>query len=318
MSMSTMTHDPRSAHPAPPASRVLAESFDQCHRLTRRHARNFYYGMRVMPTAKRRCMYAIYAWMRAADDLADEQNDPQQNATRLEQFREMTMFAMDPDGGVPQPPAATGASVWPAVRHTLLEHEIPADYLNAMIDGQLLDQHKTRYDTFAQLYDYCYKVASVVGLVCITVWGHDGAAEVRRMAEHRGVALQLTNILRDLVEDARRGRLYLPGDELRRFGFEPDELVGQLAGGGVNGRFEQLMAYQIDRARSYYQQSAELDAHIDAKCRPASWAIMRIYRGLLDKIAAHPRRVLGGRVRLSGFSKATIALRALCRCGLRA
>jgi phytoene synthase len=272
--------------------------------------------MRVMPAAKRRAMYAIYAWMRAADDLADEQNDPQQNATRLEQFREMTMFAMDRDGGVPQPLAAGGESVWPAVRHTLLEHEIPADYLNAMIDGQLLDQHKTRYDTFEQLYDYCYKVASVVGLVCITVWGHDGAADVQRMAERRGVALQLTNILRDLVEDARRGRLYLPGDELRRFGFEPDELVGQLAAGSVNGRFEQLMAYQVDRARSYYQQSAGLEAHIDAKCRPASWAIMRIYRGLLDKIAAHPRRVLRGRVRLSGFNKATVAIRALCRCGI--
>lgn len=316
--MITMTHDPCSAHPARPASQILKQSFDECHRLTRRHARNFYYGMRVMPIGKRRSMYAIYAWMRAADDLADEHNDPQQNAARLEQFREMTMLAMNPDGDVPTQFPATCESVWPAVRHTLLKHEIPADYLNAMIDGQLLDQHKTRYGTFSQLYDYCYKVASVVGLVCITIWGHDGTAEVRRMAEHRGVALQLTNILRDLVEDAQRGRLYLPGDELREFGFDPEELVGQLATGSVNGRFDQLMAYQVDRARSYYQQSAELDAHIDAKCRPASWAIMRIYRGLLDKIAVHPRHVLGRRVRLSGFSKAAIALRALCRCGLHA
>jgi phytoene synthase len=186
-----------------------------------------------------------------------------------------------------------------------------------MIAGQLLDQSKTRYADFAELHDYCYKVAGTVGVVCLDIWGFGGGEETRGLAIRRGLALQLTNILRDLVEDARRDRLYLPLDELKRCGTDAQGFLSRVRAGQADEVFDAVMRFQVERTARFYAESAALESRIDPTCRATCWSLMRIYRGLFDKIAADPRRVLRQRVRLSSFQKLGIALSASWHRGVR-
>jgi phytoene synthase len=149
-----------------------------------------------------------------------------------------------------------------------------------------------------------------VGLVCVSVWGYDGGDATLKLAEQRGVALQLTNILRDVVEDAKRGRVYLPDDELAAHGFDHESFIDAMRRGDGDERFDRLMRFQIDRARSFYDASSPLEGFLPADCRPTCWAIMAVYRRLLEKIAADPRRVLHERVRLRKAQKVAVVLRA--------
>lgn len=296
----------------------LRASFDYCRQVTRTQAKNFYYGLKLMPQPKRSAMFAVYAWMRTADDLADEPGPYDEKASRLEAFRRRTMAAIDPHAEWSQASLeGEREMIWPAVSKTVRDYHIPSQYLHDMIDGQLLDQYQTSYDTFEQLYDYCYKVASVVGLVCLSVWGYLGGPATQKLAEYRGIALQLTNILRDIVEDAGRGRVYLPAEDLVQFGFRPGSFAKQVLAGGLDSAFDALMAFQTARARRYYEMSAQLERYIAPACRPTSWAMMRIYDGLLRKIARRPRSVLSGSVRLARSQKFCIALRATWHRGLR-
>jgi len=288
----------------------LDASRGHCCAVARTHARNFYYGMKLTPEPKRSALYAVYAWMRAADDLADDAGTPQEKERRLEAFRRQTCHVIDP-GTTQWPDDPPNALIWPAVRQAFVDYRVPVEYLHAMIDGQLLDQHRTRYQTYAELDDYCYKVAGVVGLVCIAIWGHEGGEAARRLAIMRGSALQLTNILRDLVEDAQRGRVYLPAEELVQYGYRtPDDFRDAVLSRNADDRFDRLMRFQVARARKCYDDSASLDGMIEPSCRACSWALMRIYRALLDRIEAAPRRVLTERVKLSKMTKVMIALRA--------
>ena len=301
-----------------------AESYAYCHHLTRIRARNFYYGLKLTPEPKRSALYAIYAWMRAADDLADADSDLDARKDRLEAFWRLTTTALDshPDGSgydlirmVEDSPLSQDtlhATMWPAVQKTAFDYQIPTANLGAILEGQLLDQEKNHYDSFDQLRDYCYKVAGVVGLVCVRIWGCDEDESIRKLAVSRGIAFQLTNILRDLAEDAHRSRIYLPSDELQQFSYDPADLRQ----GKVNEAFDELMAFQIDRARSFYVESDNLEQSLDPSCRPASWTLMRVYRNLLEKIARNPRRVLSHRVHLSGLAKASIAMKATWRLGV--
>jgi 15-cis-phytoene synthase len=267
-------------------------------------------------------MYAIYAWMRAADDLADEiapGSDRAAQLARIEAFRTQTHTALA-TGQAPTDASISAlpyAPMWPAVVDTLRRYAVNVEHLDDMIAGQLLDGHKTTYANWAELHDYCYKVASTVGLVCIGVWGSvpgSDPARVRELAIKRGVALQLTNILRDVVEDETRDRVYLPGDEVAAvFGTVERFRERVRSGGGADSVFIEFMRPQIARARRHYDESAELESHLASDCRSTSWAIMRIYRGLLDKIEADPGRVLRERVRLSTPRKLAIGLGALWR-----
>lgn len=289
----------------------MAASREHCRAIVREHARNFYYGMKLTPEPKRSAMYAVYAWMRAADDLADDAGTREEKERRLGAFRRYTCEIIEPQA-VPLTDDSSNALIWPAVRRAFVDYKITPEYLHAMIDGQLLDQHQTRYATYAQLDDYCYKVAGVVGLVCISIWGHSGGDDARRFAVVRGSALQLTNILRDIVEDAQRDRVYLPAEELSQFGYAtPEAFREAVLAKNIDDRFDRLMRFQIERARQFYQASAALDGMVEPSCRACSWAIMRIYRGLLDKIEANPRRVLAERVKLSRFAKIMLMLRAM-------
>ncbi len=299
--MSTSTSTVRTFTASPHDDPVLNASFLHCQRISRSQAHNFYYGMKLTPEPKRSAMYAIYAWMRKADDLADGTGTLEEKTDRIEAFRRQTHAVVESTGPVPD-----DDPMWPAVRQTIRHFNIPLAYLDDMIAGQLLDQRKDRYETFEELYDYCYKVASVVGLVCITVWGYRGGEATRKMAEHRGIALQLTNILRDIAEDASRGRIYLPAEDLATFHVSPEDLARRRTGPA----FDRLMQFQIERARRYYEQSQALEEHLDASCRATSWAMMRIYQRLLEKIAAEPRQVLRRRIRLSRLQKLYIGMRA--------
>lgn len=298
---------------APDDSEALtSESFEWCRRVSRARARNFYYGMKLTPPDTRRSMHAVYAWMRAADDLADNPSARNGQALtvgpRLEALRRLTHRMIDAPE-MPDPCDTDFAPMWPAVRETFRSHRIPIDYLDAMIDGQLLDASAHTYHTFDDLYDYCYKVASVVGLTCVEVWGHDDDDRVCTLAEHRGIAFQLTNILRDVVEDSQRGRTYLPQEDFDSFGLSPD----QIKKGQADQAFDRFMAYQIQRAQSYYDRSMDLEQHLNQSCRAASWAMMRTYHDLLGRIRKDPRRVLHARVRLSAIRKSSIVLTAALR-----
>ncbi|MAE66532.1 MAG: farnesyl-diphosphate farnesyltransferase [Phycisphaeraceae bacterium] len=292
-------------------------SMAHCRDVTRRRARNFYYGLKLTPEPKRSALYAIYAFMRACDDLADEVDIEVPGAAneaieRIERFRARMVEAVDrgPEATLP------GGPVWPAFQQVVHRYDVDPAHLHAMLDGQCDDMVRRRYADFEQLRDYCYKVASVVGLMCIDVWGwqdEKDAAVGREKAADRGIALQLTNILRDVVEDARRDRVYLPADELARFDLDADELRRQLLSGDVDGRFDDLMGFQLERARSYFHRSNGLERLIQSDCRPTCWSMMRIYRGILDRIEKRPRAVLTRRVRLSGVEKSMIAMSAMFR-----
>ena len=271
----------------------LAQSIAFCRRLTQQQAKNFYYALRLLGEPKRSAMYVLYAWMRLADDIADAEDGRtvEQKAEQLDTFGLQTHAALE---GLA--PADDGREIWPAFVEMVRRYSIPAELFDEMIAGQRQDLRPMQIQTFAELHQYCYRVAGVVGLASIHIWGYEGGESTHRLAIDRGVAFQLTNILRDLREDASRGRVYLPEKGISTF--SPD------------AAFVSLMRFQIDRAESYYRASADLESRIHPDSRPALIAMTSIYRGLLSKIARDPTRVLRGRVRLSTFSKLLIAWRA--------
>lgn len=293
----------------------VAESFTHCHQVTRQRARNFYYGMKLTPEPKRSAMYALYTWMRQADDLADQPGPTDQKIQRIEAFRHEThaRLAGSPvlGNGTDEDEKTGTQPFWPAFTDTISRYRIPMNYLDAMIDGQIVDQHKARYATFDELYDYCYKVASVVGLCCIEIWGYEGGEQTRQLSEWRGIAFQLTNILRDLREDAQRDRVYLPAELCQLHELNPAMFTVKIQPELLKGAKE-----LADRAASFYSRSAELDERVHRDGRPCLQAMTQIYQGLLEKIRAAPERAVEGqRVRLSAWRKGLIALRARWAAG---
>src|SRR4051812_26269549 len=194
----------------------LRSSYRFCCDLSRREARNFYYSFLLLPADRRRSMCALYAFLRHTDDLADEPGPADTKRSALDSWR------LDLDRSLAGHPDS-----WPglpALADTVRRHAIPPKHLNDVIDGCLMDLEPRPYATFDDLYAYCYRVASAVGLSCLHIWGYrseSGRAE--QLAEACGIALQLTNILRDVREDARSGRIYLPREDLDRFGVDPEE-----------------------------------------------------------------------------------------------
>lgn len=283
------------------SSRVAA-ALEHCRRVTRARARNFYYGLKLLPEPQRSATYAVYAWMRMADDLVDAL-PAKSSAKEVEAFRSQTEQAMAgrvTDGDDP---------LWVALADTAARFDLRTDDFNHMLDGQLEDLTHQRYETFEQLRHYCYCVASTVGLVCIDIWGYDNAA-ARELAIDRGIAFQLTNILRDYRQDFDQGRVYLPAQEFVAAGITPEALrewKDPLL-------CESFLKGQLERAEGFYRRSAGLDAMITPQCRPTLWAMTTIYHRLLQKMARQPQFVITSRrVRLSAWQKGLIALRASVR-----
>ena len=270
-------------------------SYQYCRRIARRRAKNFYYSFVLLSRPQRNAMCAIYAFMRYCDDLSDEPG-----ATRAAIDRWRTDMEEALEGRF------SGHPVWPAFYHTVRRFGIPHQYFREMIDGVLSDLEPRRFDTFEHRYRYCYEVASVVGLSTIHIFGFDTRSALP-LAEKCGVAFQLTNILRDIREDADRGRIYLPAEDLRRFGVTEEDLRA----GRRNEPFLRLMAFEAERARACYNESRPLLDLIHQRSRASLWALIAIYSRLLERIEHSNFDVFRRRVRLPLWEKSWIVWRAL-------
>ncbi len=273
----------------------IEESYRYCRRVARSRAKNFYYSFLLLSRPQRNAMCAIYAFMRYCDDLSDE---PGATRAAIDRWREELEDALQG--------RFSGHPVWPAFHHTVKRFGIPHEYFREMIEGVASDLEPRTIETFDQLYRYCYQVASVVGLTIVHIFGFD-TPRVLPLAEKCGVAFQLTNILRDIREDAERGRIYLPAEDLCRFGVDPQDLRA----GRSTGAFFELMRFEAARARACYKESAPLLDLIHPRSRRSLWALITIYSRLLERIEKSNYDVLSRRVRLSAAEKSWVVLRAL-------
>lgn len=282
----------------------LSRSHAYCERLARREAGNFYHAFRILPGPQRRAMCALYAFLRVSDDLADGPGTPERKAGMLQAWRSQFQAAL---AGHYQHP------VHAAIHQAIRVHRIPPEHILAVLDGVEMDLTISRYETFADLYTYCYRVASAVGLACIHVWGFtDEQAKVH--AESAGIAFQLTNILRDLGEDASRGRIYLPREDLRRFQCPEESIQRQVC----DDRVRTLLQFEVERARGYYKAAWPLAPLLPAPGRAVFQVMMQTYHQLLTAIEERGFDVFQSRVTVSRWRKWSFAVRALpIRFGFR-
>ncbi len=277
----------------------LEKSYAYCCSLTKRTARNFHFAFRGLPRETYRAMCVLYAFMRETDDIGDdEEQSIDVRRERLDDWeRELTDVL---DG------ASTDRPGMPALVEVVERHGIPPEHLRAVIEGVRSDLSPVTFATFEELNAYCYRVAGAVGLCCIHIWGFtDPRAE--GAAVDCGTAFQLTNILRDLGEDARMGRVYLPAEDLERFGYTLEDIRS----GCRDERFARLMEFEVTRAREYYTKSEALFDWLSPTGRPILRAMLRIYGGLLGQIERRGYDVYTRRVELPRWRKAVIAARAV-------
>jgi phytoene synthase len=275
----------------------LAASYEHCRRVAKSRARNFYYSFVLLPKAQRNAICALYAFMRRCDDLSDEPPGATPPREAIEAWRAELDAALEGRFGADP--------LWPAFHDTVLRYSIPRQYFHEMIEGVLSDLGPRRIETFDELYRYCYQVASVVGLTVIHIFGFKGN-EALPLAEKCGIAFQLTNILRDLREDAGRDRVYLPAEDLERFHVDPRDL----AEGKRTEEFVDLMEFETHRARAYYKESAPLMDMVDQHSRPSLWALVEIYSRLLARIEHTNYDVFTRRIELTAWEKLRIILKA--------
>ncbi|MGC9948299.1 MAG: phytoene/squalene synthase family protein [Bryobacteraceae bacterium] len=274
---------------------TLADSYAHCRRVARTRARNFYYSFVLLSRAQRNAMCAVYAFMRYCDDLSDE---PGANLAAIEEWRAALDEALA--GRCDAHP------VLPAFHDTVTRYRIPPRYFHEMIDGVASDLEARRFETFDELYRYCYRVASTAGLTTIHILGFD-SPEAPPLAEKCGIAFQLTNILRDIREDAERGRIYLPAEDLAHFHVTEEDIRG----GVRTPEFIDLMDFETARARRYYQESQPLLGLVHARSRASLGALISIYSRLLDRIERSNYDVFTRRISLPAWEKSGIVLRAL-------
>ena len=293
----------------------LRAAYSVCRHIARSSAKNFYYGFMVLPSHKRNALSAVYAFMRHADDISD---DP--SVAVGERREKLTQWIGSLGRVVAGEP--TDDPVLMALADAQKTFKIPLELLEELVQGTAMDLPVTegssppgsapdsaiRYQTFEQLYEYCYHVASVVGLICIRIFGYrDPRAE--KLAEKTGVAFQLTNIIRDVKEDSQLGRVYLPEEDFRRYGVE----TGALNNGNAAVKLRPVLELEADRARELYRAAEELIPLVDDDSQPALWALVEIYRRLLNRIAARDYDVFAGRVRLSTAEKLGVLAKGFVR-----
>ena len=282
----------------------LTDAYAECERITWTQARNFAYGIRLLPPAKRRGLAVIYAFARRIDDIGDGTLPPERKIADLEAARRSVLH-LSPDGS----DSNGGDPVLFALADVARSFPVPMAAFGELIDGCVADVRGTSYQTFEDLLYYCRCVAGSVGRLSLGIFGTraspgGGSAEhASELADSLGLALQLTNILRDILEDYGTGRVYLPAEDLAKFDLDladPDPL-----------QFAKLVEFEVDRARDLYATGLRLLAMLDRRSAACTGAMAGIYRGLLDRIAADPAAVLRGRMSLSGKQKAVVAARAL-------
>jgi phytoene synthase len=297
------------------------EAYQQCEQITWEQARNFAYGIRLLPPAKRRSLAAVYAFARRIDDIGDGDLPPETKAAQLEQARgQLNLLVAAVKDATPDAGAVKAAggfdgtdAVLVALADTGTRFDIPLAAFNELIDGCLADVNQATYKTFDDLLWYCRCVAGSIGRLSLGIYGASQPEKQNKMADDLGVALQITNILRDVREDFRNNRVYLPDEDLAKFGIEfapfgePEPFPSET----MQARFANLVGFEADRAREWYGSGLRLLATIDRRSAACTGAMAGIYRRLLDRIAANPHAVLEGRMSLPGSEKALVAVEAL-------
>lgn len=273
--------------------KLLEASYAHCHDIARRSASSFYYSFLLLPERQRRAMCALYAFLRRTDDLGDCERPLAERRHALALWRQSLHRALSGEHDDP---------LLPALVDTVHGHGINRSHLEEVIDGVEMDLEPTGYENFAQLETYCHRVASAVGLACLPIWGCN-KREAIGPARSCGLAFQLTNILRDLKEDADAGRFYLPREDFARFGYSAEDLRA----GIPCDRFRELMRYQIARADGFYETGSQLMAHLSADGRRVFGSMLAVYRTLLAEIKRRDGDVLSTRVQLSRWQKMRIA-----------
>ncbi len=263
----------------------LREAYERCRLVTKRNAKNFYYAFLTLPAAKRRAIYATYAYCRLCDDIADE-DIPDERKLELFSDTRRRLELMRAD--------ASDHPVFAALGDTVERYGIPHRYFEEILDGVEMDLTWSRFRDFDELREYCYKVASAVGLVCIEIFGYRDAS-AREHAVDLGLAMQLTNIIRDVKEDAERGRIYIPLDEIQACGYSERELLS----GVMNESFLRLMRSQSARAREHFQRGRRLLPLLSGTSRACPAVLHDIYSALLDQIERGGFRVFDGRASLN-------------------
>lgn len=286
----------------------LESSHEYCENLTRLEAKNFFHAFWLLPPDRRRAIYSIYAFSRRLDDIVDGDAaggdgrvDREEALARIAVMREL----LDRNEPTDDPLA-------PALRDTIARYRIPLEHFDELIAGMVMDLENYQYATSEDLERYCYRAASTIGLICVEVFGHDGepgSDSVTRPAVKLGLAMQLTNILRDVKEDLERGRLYLPANEVQRFGVD----IEALRRGEVTQGFRELMRFQVERARRWFEEATPLFSQVDRHSRHCPMLLRDVYRGLLRRIERANYDVFHARPRLTRFTK----LRLLARLWLR-
>ena len=271
----------------------VEQAYAEVERITRREARNFAYGIMVLPRPKRRAIAAIYAFARRVDDIADGALAEGEKRARLDELQ----TALDE--------APAGDPVFVALADARSQFRIPASALHDLVEGGLMDTERSRYEDFEQLHGYCRHVAGAVGVACVAVYG----SEDTERAEALGVALQLINIIRDVREDWELGRVYLPQDELSAYG------VGEhdIAAGRLTPEWQALLRFQASRARAYMKEGLELLDSLDSRSAACVGTFAGLYRATLDRIEAREFDVFDGSLRLSPLTKLRIVGAGLLR-----
>jgi phytoene synthase len=276
----------------------LTEAYRECERITWTQARNFAYGIRLLPPAKRRGLTVIYAFARRIDDIGDGTMPAPEKIAALEDARRAVLDLGSPPDDDP---------VLLALADTGRNFPVPMQAFGELIDGCVADVRGTHYETFDDLLHYCRCVAGSVGRLSLGIFGTSGDPEVAsRLADSLGVALQVTNILRDIREDYQNGRVYLPAEDLAKFDCALGEPVQS-----TSPQFKRLVEFEAERARDWYATGLQLLPMLDRRSAACTGAMAGIYRRLLDRIAAQPAAVLRGRMSLSAGEKAVVAVKAL-------
>ncbi len=272
----------------------VQQALAHCRQVTRQQAKNFYYAFLFLPSDKRAAVYSVYAFCRHSDDIADEPGTLHEKQGQLRAWRDELDNCYN---GKPT------CLITRALRHTMERYPIPRRYFEDLLQGVEMDLTVQRYASFDDLRVYCYRVASAVGLACLEIFGYRHSG-VRTYTHHLGIALQLTNILRDVREDAERGRIYLPQEDLRAFGVPEDDVLQRR----YTAAFAALMQFQQERIMSYYRQAAACLLPGDRTGLIAPEIMAAIYRATLHKIRRRHFNVFHGSTRLSGLHKLAIGL----------
>jgi len=267
----------------------LEQAYTFCENVTKRNAKNFYYAFRTLPHDKRQAIYTVYAFCRYCDDLADNMQPVEDRDRKLYQIKReiQSIYQSESD-----------SLTLTALADVSRNFGIPNSYFIELVDGMLLDVHFKRINTFQELYNYCYKVSSIVGLICIEIFGYN-SPKAKKYAVDLGIAMQLTNILRDVKEDSKLNRIYLPCEEIREYGYSDKALMS----GERSISFKRLMNFQVVRAREYFNNASYLIPLLSPETRPCVTVLYEIYNTILDRIEKSGYNIFDERISLTIMEK---------------